>query len=86
MSARSRLQFVRSSRLRRCSWSSSPAVRSPRSPGELDINAGTLGKWVQTRREDHLEPEPGSSPVDHGRLAALEEQNRAVEMENEFLR
>lgn len=52
--------------------------------GELDLNAGTLDNWLQTRREDHPKPESGSSPVDHGQLAALEEQNRALKMENEF--
>lgn len=54
--------------------------------GELEINPGTLGNWVQKHRQDNPEPEPGLSPADHGRLAALEEQNRKLKMENEFLR
>ena len=54
--------------------------------GELEINAGTLGNWVKKHREDNPEPEVSLSPADHGRLAALEEQNRKLKMENEFLK
>lgn len=44
--------------------------------GELDIDPGTLGNWVQNHRRDNPEPETGLSPADHGRFVALEEQNR----------
>ncbi|MBB1034906.1 transposase [Dietzia sp. CQ4] len=30
--------------------------------GELEINPGTLGNWVQRHRQDNPEPEPGSPP------------------------
>ena len=52
----------------------------------MEINAGTLGNWVKKHREDNPEPEVSLSPADHGRLAALEEQNRKLKMENEFLK
>jgi len=54
--------------------------------GELGINAGTLGNWVQKHREENPEPAKKMSPADYGRLAELEEQNRALKMENEFLK
>tara|TARA_R100000306_G_scaffold51472_2_gene48442 strand:+ start:427 stop:720 length:294 start_codon:yes stop_codon:yes gene_type:complete len=54
--------------------------------GELAINPGTLGNWVQKHRQANPEPIPDMSPADHGRLAELEEQNRRLRMENEFLK
>ncbi|MCT1887053.1 IS3 family transposase [Dietzia cinnamea] len=54
--------------------------------GELAINPGTLGNWVQKHRQANPEPIPDMSPADHGRLAELEEQNRRLKMENEFLK
>lgn len=53
---------------------------------ELAINPGTLGNWVQKHRQSNPEPIPEMSPADHGRLAELEEQNRRLKMENEFLK
>lgn len=54
--------------------------------GELGINAGTLGNWVNRYREEHPEPEKKRTPADHCRLAELEEDNRRLRMENEFLK
>lgn len=54
--------------------------------GELAINPGTLGNWVQKHRQANPEPDTPMSPADHGRLAELEEQNRKLKMENEFLK
>ena len=54
--------------------------------GELGINAGTLGNWVNRHRKENPEPVKKLTPADYGRLAELEEQNRALKMENEFLK
>ena len=54
--------------------------------GELDINPGTLGNWVNKYREEHPEPEQKLTPKDHARLAELEVENRRLRMENEFLK
>ena len=54
--------------------------------GELAITPGTLGNWVNKHRQANPEPVPDMSPADHGRLAELEEQNRRLKMENEFLK
>ena len=54
--------------------------------GELAINPGALGNWVNKHRQANPEPVPELSPADHGRLAELEEQNRRLKMENEFLK
>lgn len=53
---------------------------------DLGINAGTLGNWVNKHREENPEPEKKMTPADYGRLAELEEQMRALKMENEFLK
>ena len=54
--------------------------------GELGINPGTLGNWVKKYRLENPEPDKKMTPADYGRLAELEEQNRRLEMENEFLK
>ena len=53
---------------------------------ELGLNPGTLGNWVKRYRRDNPEPDKTMTPADHGRLAELEEQNRQLKMENEFLK
>lgn len=53
---------------------------------ELQINAGTLGHWVTKYRMDNPEPVKDLSPADRVRLAELEEENRRLKMENEFLK
>ena len=54
--------------------------------GELQINEGTLGNWVGKYRAEHPEPTKALSPVDAARLAEVEEENRRLRMENEFLK
>ena len=54
--------------------------------GGLGINAGTLGNWVKKYRQDNPKPEKKTTPADFGRLAELEEANRRLRMENEFLK
>jgi|SRR5690625_3867172 len=54
--------------------------------GDLGINPGTLGNWVNKHRKENPEPEKKMSPADYGRLAELEEQMRELKMENEFLK
>src|SRR5699024_1226184 len=54
--------------------------------GELGINPGTLGNWVKKYRLKNPEPDKKRRPADYGRLAELEEQNRRLKMENEFLK
>lgn len=54
--------------------------------GELGINAGTLSNWVLKYRKENPEPEKKLTPADYGRLAQLEEDNRRLRMENEFLK
>src|SRR5690625_3472221 len=54
--------------------------------GELGINPGTLGNWVKKYRLENAEPDKKMTPADYGRWAELEEQNRRMKMENEFLK
>lgn len=53
---------------------------------ELGIKAGTLGNWVTKYRQENPEPDKKLTPADHARLAGLEEENRRLKMENEFLK
>jgi transposase len=53
---------------------------------DLGINEGTLGNWVNRYRQDHPEPDSPLTPVDRARLAQLEDENRKLRMENEFLK
>ena len=52
----------------------------------MAINPGTLGNWVKKYRQENPEPDKTMAPADYGRLAELEEQNRQLKMENEFLK
>ncbi|NIH72533.1 transposase [Auritidibacter ignavus] len=54
--------------------------------GELGLKPGTLGNWVKKYRQENPEPGKAMTPADHGRLAELEEENRRLKMENEFLK
>lgn len=51
---------------------------------DLGVNDGTLGNWVKAWRGAN--PEPELSPVERARMKELEEENRRLRMENEFLK
>lgn len=53
---------------------------------ELQVNEGTLGNWVIRYRAENPEPAKALSPLDAARLAEVEEENRRLRMENEFLK
>ena len=53
---------------------------------DLGIHDGTLGNWVNAWRREHPEPEQALSPVERARVKDLEEENRRLRMENEFLK
>jgi transposase len=53
---------------------------------DLGVNDGTLGYWVKAWRDANPEPEPELSPVERARMKELEEENRRLRMENEFLK
>jgi transposase len=53
---------------------------------DLGVNDGTLGNWVKAWRDANPEPEPKLSPVERARMNELEEENRRLRMENEFLK
>ena len=53
---------------------------------DLGIHDGTLGNWVNAWRREHPEPAQALSPVERARVNELEEENRRLRMENEFLK
>jgi transposase-like protein len=53
---------------------------------DLGIHDGTLGNWVGAWRREHPEPDQAVSPVERARVTELEEENRRLRMENEFLK
>ena len=53
---------------------------------ELEINEGTLGNWVTKYRAQNPEPETALSPKERARMDELEESNRQLKLENEFLK
>jgi transposase len=53
---------------------------------DLGIDDGTLGNWVNAWRREHPEPEKALSPVERARVEELEDENRRLRMENEFLK
>jgi transposase len=52
---------------------------------DLGIHDGTLGNWVNAWRREHPEPDQPLSPVERARVKELEDENRRLRMENEFL-
>jgi transposase len=57
---------------------------------DLGINEATLGNWVhRARQSGKLADKPDDKPLDTGeraRLKALEEENRRLRMERDFLK
>jgi len=53
---------------------------------DLGVHDGTLGNWVTAWRRDHPEPDQALSPVERARVKELEDENRRLRMENEFLK
>jgi transposase-like protein len=53
---------------------------------DLGINEGTLGNWVNAWRRDNPEPDQPLTPVERARVTELQEENRRLRMENEFLK
>lgn len=53
---------------------------------DLGIHDGTLGNWVNAWRGDHPEPEQSLTPMERARVQELEDENRRLKMENEFLK
>lgn len=53
---------------------------------ELGVVEQTLGSWVKVWRDANPEPETALSPVERVRVKELEEENRRLRMENEFLK
>lgn len=52
---------------------------------ELGIHDGTLGNWVAQWRQDNSD-QKSMSPVEAAQVKELEEENRRLRMENEFLK
>ena len=53
---------------------------------DLGIHDGTLGNWVNAWRRENPEPQKSLTPVERARVKELEEENRRLRMENEFLK
>ena len=53
---------------------------------DLGVIDGTLGNWVKAWRDANPEPETALSPIERARVSELEEENRRLRMENEFLK
>jgi len=52
---------------------------------ELEIGPQLLGRWVHDYRAANPDP-GGPSPTESARIRELEEKNRVLAMENEFLK
>jgi transposase-like protein len=53
---------------------------------DLGVNDGTLGNWVKAWRDANPELEAELSPLERARMKELEDENRRLRMENEFLK
>lgn len=63
--------------------SSRPIAEIAREPG---INEGTLGNWVNVAKKNGTVKEKPLSVDDRARLKELEEENRRLKMERDFLK
>jgi len=52
----------------------------------LDISPQALGKWVGQYRAENPDPDRAPTPIEAGRIRVLEDENRALKMENDFLK
>jgi len=52
----------------------------------LDVSPQGLGKWVSKYRVDNPDPLRAPTPVEAARIHVLEDENRQLKMENEFLK
>jgi transposase-like protein len=53
---------------------------------DLGVHDGTLGNWVNAWRRENPVPDQALSPVERARVKELEDENRRLRMENEFLK
>lgn len=53
---------------------------------DLGIHDGTLGNWVNAYRRANPELERPLTVMERARVSELEEENRRLRMENEFLK
>ncbi len=53
---------------------------------DLGVVAQTLGNWVTAWRDANPAPQQALSPIERSRVTELEEENRRLRMENEFLK
>jgi len=53
--------------------------------GEIQVNEGTLGNWVNKYRADHPVDEQPLTISERARLRELERENRELKMKSEFL-
>ena len=53
---------------------------------DLGINEGTLGNWVQTAKKSGKVKEKPLDTDERARLRELEEENRRLKMERDFLK
>ena len=53
---------------------------------DLGIHDGTLGNWVNAWQRERPEPDQPLSPAERACVKELEEENRRLRMENEFLK
>ena len=53
---------------------------------DLGVHDGTLGNWVNAYRRENPEPEQALTPVERARVKELEDENRRLRLENEFLK
>ena len=52
----------------------------------LDISPQGLGKWVAAYRAAHPDPDRAPTPLEVMRIKELEDENRHLKMENDFLK